>query len=53
LAPALKANYPDLVEDYFRFDGITAIVTQGNTPHQLSAMIADSSFFSMFGIFKH
>jgi putative ABC transport system permease protein len=49
MAPALKENYPDLVEDYFRFDGITAIVTQGNTPHQLSAMIADSSFFSMFG----
>lgn len=49
LAPALAQDYPNLVEDYFRFDGIQSIASYNNNKHDLSAIIADDSFFNMFG----
>lgn len=49
LVRALQEEYPDLVEDYFRYDGITAILSSGSDSFQKSAIIADSSFFRMFG----
>lgn len=49
LVRALREEYPDLIEDYFRYDGITAIFSSGSDSFQKSAIIADSSFFRMFG----
>lgn len=49
LVRALHEEYPDLVEDYFRYDGITAVLSPGSDSFQKSAIIADSSFFRMFG----
>lgn len=49
LARTLQEEYPDLVESYFRFDGISAILSREGQSIQQSAIIADSTFFSMFG----
>ncbi|SEM95360.1 ABC-type antimicrobial peptide transport system, permease component [bacterium A37T11] len=49
LARALKENYPDLVADFFRFDGINVQLSSGDRHFQESSVIADSSFFRMFG----
>lgn len=49
LPRALKENYPHLVKNYFRFDGITAIIAYDGQPVQSNAIVADSSLFEMFG----
>lgn len=49
LVRAMREEYPDLVEDYFRYDGIMAILSSGSDSFQKSAIIADSSLFRMFG----
>ncbi|MEH6304602.1 ABC transporter permease [Olivibacter sp. CPCC 100613] len=49
LPKALKENYPHLVKNYFRFDGITAILSYQDQHIQSNAIVADSSLFEMFG----
>lgn len=49
LARSLKEEYPALVENYFRYDGITAVLYRGSSSFQKSAIIGDSTFFDMFG----
>ncbi|WP_134089736.1 ABC transporter permease [Olivibacter sp. XZL3] len=49
LSKALKDNYPHLVKEYFRFDGITAVISYKGEPIQTNSIVADSTFFDMFG----
>ena len=49
LAKGLKERYPNLVENYYRFDGITTNVSHGNKVFREDFQIGDSSFLSMFG----
>src|SRR5699024_3516785 len=49
LAPTLREEYPQLVEDYFRFDGIQSILSYDNKSYSFSAAIGDSTFFNIFG----
>lgn len=50
LPPALKAAYPNLVANYFRWDGLTATVTHGDRAFRESVQISDTSLFSMYGL---
>jgi putative ABC transport system permease protein len=49
LAKALKENYPTLVIDYYRFDGITSNVSMGDKSFREDIAIGDSSLLSMYG----
>jgi putative ABC transport system permease protein len=49
LARALKENYPTLVRNYYRFDGVWAIVTARNKPYREGLQIGDSSLLTMYG----
>ena len=45
----LKQEYPSLIADYYRFDGISAIISKGEKHFQESVQAGDSSLLSMFG----
>lgn len=49
LAESLKENYPQLVANYFRWDGITSIISNGNTNFRESIQLGDESFLDMYG----
>jgi len=49
LAPALKANYPSLVANYFRWDGIDCNVTIDDRHFRESVGVADSTMLDMYG----
>lgn len=49
LAKALKENYPTLVADYYRFDGVWAIVNVGGKPFREGLQMGDSTFLTMYG----
>lgn len=49
LAEALKKNYPQLVSDYYRWDGITASVSGGDAHFREELQVGDSTFLKMFG----
>ncbi|HVS97622.1 MAG TPA: ABC transporter permease [Puia sp.] len=49
LAPALKTNYPSLVANYFRWDGITCTVSVGDRYFRAFAAVSDSTLFDMYG----
>ncbi len=49
LAKALKEQYPDLVANYYRWDGITSTVSKGDKYFRENIQINDSTFFSMYG----
>lgn len=49
LAKALKDQYPNLVKNYYRFDGITAIVTNGEKSFREEFSIGDSTLLGMYG----
>lgn len=49
LSKTLQEAHPDLVESFFRYDGISVILGRDGQHKQQSAIIADSTFFSMFG----
>ena len=49
LAKALKENYPNLVANYFRWDGITSAVSRGDKSFREGIQICDSTLFSMYG----
>lgn len=49
LAKMLKDQYPSLVDNYYRFDGVTSTVSNGENFFREGLQVGDSTFFSMFG----
>ena len=49
LGPTLKERYPALVANYYRFYGVTAIVSQGQHYFRQSIQVGDSTLLGMFG----
>jgi putative ABC transport system permease protein len=49
LAPALKANYPSLVANYFRWDGIDCSISIGDRVFREAVGLADSTMLDMYG----
>ena len=49
LAPALKANYPSLVANYFRWDGIDCNISLGDRHFRVAVGVADSTMLDMYG----
>lgn len=49
LAKALKEEYPHLVADYYRIDGISCITSRGDKVFQESAALCDSTMLAMYG----
>ncbi len=48
LAKQLKEQYPGLVANYYRWDGIKSIVSKGDKHFRESIQINDSTFFPMY-----
>jgi putative ABC transport system permease protein len=49
IAKRLKEDYPNLVENYYRWDGITSVVSKGNKHLRENIQLGDSSLLSMYG----
>ncbi|SEO25591.1 ABC-type antimicrobial peptide transport system, permease component [Niastella yeongjuensis] len=49
LGKALKENYPNLVANYYRYDGITSAVSKGDKNFRENLQVGDSSLLTMFG----
>ncbi|HTE34476.1 MAG TPA: ABC transporter permease [Chryseolinea sp.] len=49
LGKALKENYPALVANYYRYDGITSNVSKGNKSFRENIQIGDSTMLNMYG----
>ena len=49
LAKELKEQYPNLVAEYCRWDGITSIVRRGDKSFREGIQIVDSTMFTMYG----
>lgn len=49
LAKALKENYPTLVANYYRFDGVWAIVTAEGKLFREGLQMGDSTLLTMYG----
>jgi putative ABC transport system permease protein len=49
LAKALKEQYPGLVANYYRWDGITSTVSKADKHFKEDIQINDSTIFSMYG----
>ncbi|MEO6454543.1 MAG: ABC transporter permease [Ginsengibacter sp.] len=49
LAKALKEQYPGLVANYYRWDGITTTVSKSDKHFREGIQINDSTIFSMYG----
>lgn len=49
LAVALKTNYPSLVANYFRWDGVGCDISVGDQHFRESVGISDSTMFDMYG----
>ncbi|WP_144963677.1 ABC transporter permease [Gillisia sp. Hel_I_86] len=49
LAESLKENYPQLVANYYRWDGITSIISNGNMNYREGIQLGDESFLEMYG----
>jgi len=49
LAKALRERYPGLVANYFRFDGIFSIVSNGSNSFREDIAIGDSTILTMYG----
>src|ERR1700754_2060482 len=49
LALQLKQEYPNLVANYYRWDGITSVVSKGDKHLREGIQIGDSTMLSMFG----
>lgn len=50
LAKALKETYPALVADYYRFDGMTVIVSDGGKSFREELQLGDSTLLTMYGL---
>ncbi|MFT3935019.1 MAG: ABC transporter permease [Chitinophagaceae bacterium] len=49
LAKRLKEEYPQLVANYYRWDGITSVVSKGDKHLRENLQLGDSTFLSMYG----
>lgn len=49
LAKRLKENYPNLIANYYRWDGITSVVSKGDKHFREWIQLGDSTLLSMFG----
>ncbi|MEI9908186.1 MAG: ABC transporter permease [Bacteroidota bacterium] len=49
LAKALRENYPDLVANYYRYDGITSNVSKGDKSFREGLQVGDSTMLNMYG----
>ncbi|QDK77931.1 FtsX-like permease family protein [Spirosoma sp. KCTC 42546] len=49
IGPTLKRLYPGLVANYYRFYGITAIISNGEKHFRQSIEVGDSTLLPMFG----
>ncbi|WP_052072049.1 ABC transporter permease [Sphingobacterium deserti] len=49
LPKKLKEQYPNLVADYYRLDGLTCIVGNGTEIHEENVSLGDPSLLKMFG----
>ncbi len=49
LAKELKEQYPALVANYYRFDGITSSVSKGDKHFRESLQICDTTMLNMYG----
>jgi ABC-type antimicrobial peptide transport system permease subunit len=49
LAKALKENYPNLIANYYRWDGVSSNVSKGNKSFREGLQICDSTMFNMYG----
>ncbi|GAB3990919.1 ABC transporter permease [Spirosoma daeguense] len=49
IGPTLKQLYPNLVANYYRFYGVTAIISKGENHFREGIEIGDSTLLSMFG----
>jgi len=49
LAKALKEEYPTLVKNYFRWDGITSVIAKGDKSFREGIQLSDSTMLAMYG----
>ncbi|MBO0948381.1 ABC transporter permease [Fibrella forsythiae] len=49
IGPALKAEYPTLVANFYRFYGVSATISKGTNHFRESIQIGDSTMLTMFG----
>lgn len=49
LAKALKENYPNLVANYYRWDGISSNVSKGDKSFREALQVCDSTMLNMYG----
>lgn len=49
LPKALKEEYPDLVANYYRIDGLTCIVSHGDVIHEQAVSLGDPTLLDMYG----
>jgi len=49
LAKRLREEYPALIKNYYRFDGITSVVSQGDKHLRESMQLGDSTMIAMYG----
>ena len=49
LGKALKENYPGLVANYYRYDGITSNISKGEKSFRENIQIGDSTMLTMYG----
>ncbi len=49
LAKSLRENYPDLVANYYRYDGITSNVSKGDKSFREGLQVGDSTMLNMYG----
>ena len=49
LAPALKKNYPSLVANYYRWDGIGVNISSGDKVFEEGVEVGDSTLMDMYG----
>ena len=49
LAKALKEQYPNLVANYYRWDGVTSNVSKGSKVFREGLQIGDSTLLTMYG----
>jgi len=49
LAKTLKDNYPNLVANYYRYDGITSAISKGNKIFREGIQLGDSTLLNMYG----
>ncbi len=49
LAKALKEQYPSLVANYYRYDGVTSIVSKGDKAFREGLQVGDTTLLTMYG----